>query len=133
MLNPERVQIEHVSTLLIYIDSVIRVGTRPYTLTMQDTFIDTVDLYRHALLFGMDAYVKKLFGVTMDHLHDHVIASNKLEAVLKPPADNHLYMQVVRRFEGLRHTGTLSMRSADWQKVPRRACGVQEWDRGIGW
>jgi hypothetical protein len=116
MLNPAQVQTEHIATLIKYIDKVVRVRTGAFTLTKQETFVKTVDLYRHALLFGMDAYVKKLFATAMDRIHERMISSDMLEAILKLPSDNRMYVRAVQHFEGLLHAGKLPMRKGQWIK-----------------
>ncbi|KAF1972540.1 hypothetical protein BU23DRAFT_569065 [Bimuria novae-zelandiae CBS 107.79] len=120
MLNPNEVEVEEVRTLISYVDLVVRVRNQ-FTIAPCESFIDTVNLYRHNLLFGMEAYAEQLSTSAYNHINkpDTILPAAELEAVIKLPRNNHLYEGAMCRFEGLSFAGKMP-ESGGVRNVPCR-------------
>ena len=129
MLDPDQVSPDPTHALVDWIDGNGKTK-KPFPLKKDGLgFADTIDLYRHGLIFGMDRHVAAIRNAITARINDNnapLIGYEALNEVAKLPIDDRVYQGVVRKLEGLTYIGALDDDEAWplWLKEHQEFCNA---------
>lgn len=108
-LNPDQVTEASVNTLVDFMIGNSKT-VKPFKLRIKGLdFPDTINLYRHGLMFCMEPHVASLRASIIGRINDPkapTISYNALNELAKLPVADDVYQAAVRNLEGLAHIGT---------------------------
>lgn len=113
-LNPAEVDEGTISTLVDFI-----VGNshahNPFNLQTPRTFTACINLYHHAILFGMEPYTRGLHKAILKEIYaEDITPYYALDKLVKLPTTDPCYVATVQKFEGLMFIGELDG-DKDWE------------------